>query len=87
MLQFSILFYANYTILATQKGELWHHGSPQNTPLYARYIDDVFAGFDDAKPSSSFLNILNSIGVARGGGRGLAPPIQIPPKIKKSTTT
>ena len=43
---------------------------PQNTPLYARYIDDVFAGFDDAKASSSFLNILNSIGVARGGPMG-----------------
>ena len=28
MLQFCILFYANYTILATQRGEPWHNAPP-----------------------------------------------------------
>ena len=34
---------------------------PDNlTKLYVRYIDDVFAVFDDVNACSSFLNILNS---------------------------
>ena len=33
MPQFYMLFYANYTILATQRGGAWHHGSPLNTTL------------------------------------------------------
>ena len=38
MLQFCILFYANYTILATQRGEPWHNAPPLNTPLLVLYV-------------------------------------------------
>ena len=33
---------------------------PCHPKLYFRYIDDVFAVFDDVNVCSSFLNILNS---------------------------
>ena len=33
MPQFCILFYANYTILATQRGRPWPNAPPLNTPL------------------------------------------------------
>ena len=35
MPQFCILFNANYTILATQRGGAWPNGPPLNTPLKA----------------------------------------------------
>ena len=37
MPQFCILFYANYTTLATQKGGPWPNGPPLKTPLALLY--------------------------------------------------
>ena len=58
MPQFYTLFYANYTILATQRGRAWCHGLPLNTPLISTYIisSDLFYFSNGTKKISSAMS-------------------------------
>ena len=38
MSQFCILFYANYTILATQRGKPWPNGPPKYAPARIDFV-------------------------------------------------
>ena len=51
---------ANF-FLGNLKNLVFEHSSPSHPKIYFRYVDDVFAVFDDNPAVDSFLNVLNNL--------------------------
>ena len=51
---------ANF-FLGDLENSVFEHSSPSRPKIYFRYVDDVFAVFDDNPAVDSFLNVLNNL--------------------------
>ena len=51
---------ANF-FLGNLENSVFEHSSPSHSKIYIRYVDDVFAIFDDNPAVDSFLNVFNNL--------------------------
>ena len=51
---------ANF-FLGNLENPVFEHSSPSHSKIYLRYVDDIFAVFDDNPAVDSFVNVLNNL--------------------------